>query len=121
MVTETCTTAEKLKTQSWGQGTSGRDSPERPRTATGSPSATQAGSTLLMRHLDQAGPMGVLLQEQNIPGAVAPRGWQGLEGPTVVTSHQQIPNSISRIAFNFAFFYTFLSGQMLDLGARYTH
>lgn len=36
----------------------------------------------------------------------------------MVTSHQQIPSSISRTADNFSFTY-FLSGQMLDLGARY--
>lgn len=97
---------QKPKTQSWGLRAAGRDSPEGPTTATSSPSATQAGSRLLTGHLHQAGPMG--LHEQTIPGALR-RCSQGIARPcgdnTAVISHQQIPNSISRTMFNFAFIY----------------
>lgn len=106
---------QKPKTQSWGLRAAGRDSPEGPTTATSSPSATQDGSRLLTGHLHQAGPMG--LHEQTIPGALR-RCSQGIARPcgdnTAVISHQQIPNSISRTVFNFAFIY--ISSQWKNVG-----
>lgn len=77
--------------QSWGQGASGRDSPEGPRTATSSLSATQAGSTTLRRHLDGAGPMGVLLQEQTIPGALCKFSQGMAQGTSPRPHHGHIP------------------------------
>lgn len=39
-------------------------------------------------------------------------------GPTVVTSHQQIPKSISRIAYNFAFIYIFSQWTNVGFGGK---
>lgn len=39
-------------------------------------------------------------------------------GPAVDTSHQQIPNSISRIAYNFAFIYIFSQWKNVGFGGK---
>lgn len=105
MGTGTRVAAQEAKDAKPGTGASRRNSPEGSRTAISSPSAIQAGSTLLPRHPEQSKPP----QEGHGPG------------PTMVTSHQQTPTALPELHRSSHPCICVPSGQMLDVGARQRH